>query len=119
MVKTFHIMDKPEWGKFVPYFHQQSGSHYIDLPSGKILVAVAFSSEASENHFEDNAGKDSLPHPVWNGNDTLTSSHVEELFHLFDGNTDDEKKVAASKATTKDVAAKVSKIHPLMRLRIW
>jgi hypothetical protein len=119
MTRTYHIMSKAEWMRFVHYFHPQYGSHYIDLPSGKILVAVSFMQEASEDFFETTAAKNSLPHPVWNGNDTINPEHVEELHHLFEGETADEKKAAASKATTKDVVARASKIHPLLRMRAW
>jgi hypothetical protein len=118
MTRTYHIMEKSEWRKYVHYFHPQYGSHYIDLPSGKILVAVTFMQDASEDFFE-TAVKKSLPHPVWNGNETLDEEHVEELHHLFDGATAEEKKAAASKATTKDVVARASKIHPLMKMRVW
>jgi hypothetical protein len=119
MTRTFHIMAKDEWRKYINYFHPMYGSHYIDLPSGKILVAVSFMQEASEDYFEANAVRNSLPHPVWNGNDTINAEHVEELHDLFEGATIEEKKAAASKATKKDVAARASKIHPLLRMRSW
>jgi hypothetical protein len=118
VTRTYHVMSKDEWMRFVPYFHPQFGSHYIDLPSGKILVAVTFLQDASEDFFE-TAVKNSLPHPVWNGNDTINAEHVDELHHLFEGETPEEKKAAASKATTRDVAARASKIHPLMKMRAW
>jgi hypothetical protein len=108
MVKTFHIMAKDEWRKHIHSFHPQYGSHYIDLPSGKILVATSFASEASEEHF-DNADKLSLPHPIWEGNQKLNAGHVAELGHL--GITEAH--------TVLDVARTVSKIHPLMKLRVF
>jgi hypothetical protein len=108
MTRTYHILSKDEWKKFVPTFHPQYGSHYIDLPSGKILVAVAFSSEASEEHF-DSAEKLSLPHPVWEGNQKLSAEHVAEIGHL--GLTTD--------STVLDAAKAAAKIHPAMRLRVW
>jgi hypothetical protein len=109
MTRTFHIMEKDEWMRFVPYFHPMYGSHYIDLPSGKILVAVAFSTEGSEDHFADTAEKLSLPHPVLEGNQKLSVEHVAELSHLG----------ITTEHTVLDVARAAAKIHPLVRLRIW
>jgi hypothetical protein len=119
MVKHYSIMEKDEWRRFVHHFHPQFGSHYIDLPSGQILVGYSFQQEASEDHFFSTAKGLHLPHAVWHGNDPIGPEVAEHVHHLFDGETTEEKKAAASKATTKDIAARASKIHPLLRMRAW
>jgi hypothetical protein len=105
MVRTFHVMDKAEWEKFI---HSFKDSHYIDLPSGKILVGTSFPNEASEEHFE-SASKLSLPHPVWEGNQKLSDEHVAELGHLG----------LTTNHTVLDVARTAAKIHPLLKLRAF
>lgn len=111
MVKTFHTMDQGEWAGLTNLFHPQHGSHYIDLPNGRILVATAFASEFAEEEFHARSTtKRSLPHPVFEGTDTITADHAAELGHLF------QSAEEASRATVRDVVRKAAAIHPLMRL---
>jgi len=106
---TYHIMDKAEWVKHVNLFHPQYGSHYIDLPSGKILMAANFGNEGSEEDFLTSAQKDSLPHPVWEGTQKISSSQAAELAHLG----------ITTEHTVLDVARAAAKIHPMLKLRTF
>jgi hypothetical protein len=106
---TYHLMEKAEWFKHKDLFHPQYGSHYIDLPSGKVLVAATFGTEASEEHFLATAHKDSLPHPVWEGTQKISASQAGELSHM--GITTDH--------TVLDVARAAAKIHPKLKLRTF
>jgi len=116
-MKTFHIMDLAEFHAVRETFHPQGGAHYIDLPSGKILVAARFADESAEEHFHARAtGKIDLPHPAFSGNQALSADHVEHLAHLFEGASAAEKKATAGKANIHEVVKRAAKIHPLMRL---
>ena len=114
-VKTFHTIDLEEWQQFTDYFHPRYGSHFITLPSGRILVSVMFASEWAEEHFANNTTtRVSLPHPVFNGNDIISSAHQTELAPLFVGAT-----VAVSAAKVSDVIQLACQIHPLMKLSVF
>jgi hypothetical protein len=110
MTKTYHTMDKAEWAGLTDLFHPQHGSHYIDLPNGRIIVAVDFADEGAEEAFGlRSASRKSLPHPVFEGTDKIAAHHVAELGHLgVDKNS-----------TVRDVIKKVSAIHPHMKLSIF
>ncbi len=114
MTKTFHTMDKAEWLKLAGLFHPQHGSHYIDLPNGRILLCADFVDEGTEEAFSLRATSlKSLPHPVFSGTEKISAYHVDELSHLFAGKEDSRK------ATVHDVVRKAAAIHPLMRLSVF
>ena len=114
MTKTFHTMDKAEWLTLTALFHSRHSSHYIDLPNGRILLSAVFADEGSEEEFSLRAKSlQSLPHPVFSGNDKIAAGHVEELHHLF------TSKEEAKGATVRDVVKKAAAVHPLMRLSIF
>jgi hypothetical protein len=110
-MRTYHTMDKAEFLTLTHLFHPQLGAHYIDMPTGRILVATSFANEWNEEEFHTRAKtKKSLPHPVWDGPYVISPAHQVELRHFF--TTDDE----AKNATVHDVVRKAAAIHPLMRL---
>lgn len=107
-MKTFHTMTKEEWQSLINYFHPIHGSHYIDLPNGRVLVAVQFSTEWAEESFHALAKtKTDLPHPVWQGTEFLGKEHLDEVGHLV---------AHVSKPTVHDVIRAAAAIHPLMKL---
>lgn len=114
MTKTYHTMDKAEWEGLVHLFHPQHGSHYIDLPNGRILLAATFASEGAEEAFSlQTTTLQSLPHPVFSGTDKISGAHAGELGHLFPNGKD------AAQANVRDVIQKAAAIHPLMRLSVF
>jgi len=109
--KTYHTMEKTELAGVLNLFHPQHGSHYIDLPNGRILLAASFLTEGAEEAFGLQVKSlQSLPHPIFSGSDKISVGHVEELSHLF------TSKEEARSATVRDVVKKATAIHPLMRL---
>lgn len=108
MQKLYAICTKEAYQKSIPLFHSQHGSHYIDLPDGRLLVTVAFHHESSEAQFLALAGVELLPDPHFEGNKQLADHHHAAVAHL---------KPAGK--TVLDVARAAGQIHPLMKLRSW
>jgi len=107
-MNTYYITDQATHDGHIELFHPQLGSHYINLPKGKILVSCHF----PENHscietWEAHPNVKALPHPVFEGTKPLSDAHVAALSSLgiVAGNT------------ILDIAKVAASIHPGMKLR--
>lgn len=112
-MKQYFITTKEFAEKHAHCFCPKDGSHFIDLPSGEILIAVNFHSEATEEHWHGMAGPgahEPLPHPMWDGNEPIKPHHHDKLKHLGGLST-------MKAPTVHDVAHHAGQRHPLMRLR--
>jgi hypothetical protein len=110
--KKFYITDRDSWGKHIHSFHPQHGSHYIDLPNGKIFAGITWHDEAAQVAFElhaDGGGNplvETLPHPVHEGTKKLKQKHLDMLADLNPGQND----------TIIDLVRKAGQRHPRFRL---
>lgn len=108
MIRHYAICSAAAIAKHKDVFHSHHGSHYIDLPDGRVLAIVHFSSESGEIAFASEPGVELLPDPVFEGARELDAEHVRALEHLkLEGKT----VLHAAKAAAK--------VHPLMKLRSW
>lgn len=89
-------------------FHAQHGSHYVDLPDGRVLAVVHFSDESGEIAFAAEPGVEILPDPTFESSKALHPKHQAAVAHLSPQGT-----------TVLHLAKAVGKIHPLMKLRSW
>lgn len=118
--KTYHLMDKTEWLTLIDLFHPAYGSHYINLPNGRILLAASFSHEGSEEMFHMSAKTmTSLPHPVFQGTDPISVAHANELAAHSGLFPEPNAQQVAAKCTVRDIIARAAKEHPLMRLTVF
>ena len=107
-MNLYYIADKEKWNSSIDVFHPNLGSHYIDLPDGRILVSCHFpESEASQEHWESLEGVERLPHPTFEASVPIKRSHALALGHLGIKEFD----------TVLHVARAAAKRHPLMKLR--
>lgn len=105
-MKTYHICKKETAHAHRALFCPRSGAHYINLPNGEILICCNFDSEHAEARWNEAAGVDSLPHPMYEGSETLHVRHHTKLKHLgIDGTH-----------TILDVARIVGAHNPSMKL---
>jgi len=58
-------------------FHQGTGSHYMDLPGGFILLCTDFASEWAENEWHSQPEVARLTHPTLEGNVPLAQLHSQ------------------------------------------
>jgi hypothetical protein len=99
----FYISTKDTWKSLS---HLMTGAHYIDLPSGEILVAAEFRDANHGSKFSNHPLVTPLPHP---GRLDTMAKHpkaLQALQHLG-------VKAAHSVMDVSDI---VSAIHPLMSL---
>lgn len=108
MTRVYAICSKSAHEGLKHCFHPQYGSHYVDLPDGRILVQAAFADEAGESEFTSHPGVEVLPDPQFEGNSALHPKHQAAVAHLSPQGT-----------TVLHLAKAVGKIHPLMKLRSW
>ena len=110
MLNTYYLTDKETWLEHTNVFHPQLGSHYIDLPDGRILISAHFPvTHSSAEVWEDHPRVEKLNHPVFEGTKPLDDKHVAALAHLG----------IRKGHTVIDVATAAAKIHPLMKLRAF
>jgi hypothetical protein len=108
MTRSYAICTKAAHEKLKSCFHPQYGSHYLDLPDGRILVQAAFADESGEATFSTHPDVEMLPDPQFEGKTPLAEKHQAALAHLApEGNT------------VLHLAKAAGKVHPLMRLRSW
>lgn len=119
-MKNYYITDKDTWLAHVNTFCPDLGSHYIDLPSGEILVCVAFArkDEASRLKWEDHSQVKVLPSVQLEADVELDDDDTDKVKHLL---PDQAKRGSAAaqpkmKTTIRDVARGAGAMHPLMRL---
>lgn len=92
-------------------FSAQTGSHYIDLAEGYILLAGAFDNEWAEEIWSTHPGVSVLPHPTMEGAMKI-GDKVKNQVHL-----EALKSVGIQDQHTVWDAHEVSrKLHPLVRL---
>ena len=48
MARRFYITQKHVWRTHVDLFHSKTGSHYVDLTNGMVLVSTDFDSDSAE-----------------------------------------------------------------------
>ena len=115
----YYLCEQKTWAESVGLFDSRDGSHYVDLPDGKILVCASFRDAAAQSKWESHPNVSALPDPAFEGTASLNAPEHVSLRHLFG---DQQKKSSPSSAdysqkTVLDVAREVGKIHPLMKLR--
>ena len=108
MTRVYAICTKEAHERLKNCFHPQYGSHYIDLPDGRILLMANFNDEAGEVLFTSDDQVETLPDPYFAGNQPLEAKHLSAVAHLgLEGNT------------VLHLARAAGKMHPLMKLRPW
>jgi hypothetical protein len=89
-------------------FHPTLGAHYIDLPSGNILVSAHFAqTHAGITQWEALNGVQPLPHPLFAAGMALPPAIVTALSSLG----------IQTGHTIIDVVKAAASIHPLMKMR--
>lgn len=78
--------------------------HAIDLPDGRVLVAVTARDSNLEYQWSQQPDVEEMPHPM--SGDSISPAHHNELKHL--GVTPND--------STMKVAKKLAKINPMMAL---
>ena len=106
-MNLYYITSIEVWKTHTDSFHPGLGSHYIDLPDGRILLSADFPNHSSLEIWEQKQGVELLPHPVFEGTKKLDKKHVDALQHL--GVTADH--------TVVDVARIAGAVMPTMKLR--
>jgi hypothetical protein len=106
MTKLYAICSKQAYEKTISLFHYQHGSHFLDLPDGRVFVMGVFGDEFGESEFCAMPGVEVLPDPMLQGNQELKPEHAQALAHLKpEGNT------------VLHAARSAGAVHPLMKLR--
>jgi hypothetical protein len=109
VTKIYAICDRKAYEEFKDNFCPMHGSHYIDLPSGRLLVLGFFHKEENEIAFAVKEGVEILPDPFFSSSKNLEPSHIEELRDLG----------VSESSTILDVGRAAAARHPLMKLRAW
>lgn len=103
-------------------FHPIIGSHYIDLPSGMVLMMTSFDhDERCEDLFHGHPEVAILPHPTLDGRKPL-KNHLGASGYRFaqrhlDALTGHRDLGIVDTDSVLDVARKASAIHPEVRFR--
>ena len=151
MTKQYAIVDFGDWFAVKDWFHPQYGSHWLVLPHktltpeqwhtlihkstsiysppshARILLAGSFADEGAQEYVWNTNQLPSaviLPHPVWQGNDKLNTTAVEEVHHLWCGfdhlfdehPTTEAKKAATADSTVRDIVRRAALRHPALKL---
>ena len=107
-MNLYYLVSKEIWATHTDSFHPSLGSHYIDLPDGRILLSAHFPlNHSSLELWEGKQGVEALPHPVFEGSKKLDKKHVDALQHLG----------VTAEHTVVDVARIAGAIMPTMKLR--
>jgi hypothetical protein len=107
-MNSYYIADKQVFIDNCDLFHQTLGAHYIDLPSGKILISAHFQqTHAGIEKWESLSGVNPLPHPLFAPATPLPPAAVTVLSSLG----------IVTGHTVMDVIKAASAIHPLFKLR--
>lgn len=130
-MRRFYVVPKSVWQepielfghKDVPrftLFHPQTGSHYIDLEDGYILLSADFATEWAEEEWHSHTEVARLPHPTLEGHVKIADlvrdpqwAHKQFKPHHF------EKLKALGVDETHtvwDLHQRAKAIHPLVRL---
>ena len=97
-MKTYYIIDKSLLSEAMRHFKEY---HYIDLPSGKVLIGGTHHGEA-EHRAWNQLAVDAFPHLL--SRKALNSSHISELGYLGVITSD----------STFDIVGKLAAVHPLL-----
>jgi hypothetical protein len=99
-------------------FHPVTGSHYLELPDGMVLVSAAFHHEGAELKWTSHPDVAALPDPVYDGKTTL-AQHRDNPERRYTHVHHEALKAmgAADGDTVMDVSRKAAVIHPLVCVR--
>ena len=107
-MNLYYLTSKEVWSTHTHAFHPSLGSHFIDLPDGRILLSAHFPlNHSSLEIWEAKPGVEPLPHPVFEGTKKLAGKHVDALKHLG----------VTAEHTVVHVARIAGEIMPTMKLR--
>jgi hypothetical protein len=122
-MKDYYITDRDTWFAHVNTFCPELGSHYIELPSGDILVAVHFArkDEANRLRWQDHPKVKTLPSIQLEGDVELDDDDTEKVKHLLPnpelrGRAQLAPGQQKLKTNIRDVARAAGSNHPLMRV---
>ena len=121
MAKRFYITTKYVWKTHVDLFHSVTGSHYVDLANGMVLVSTDFDSARAEETWHSHPAVARL----WNS----TSERTSKLSDLLQPGNAHKQFTAAHLAalasigvtgdhTVADVHRIASALHPGCRLNV-
>jgi hypothetical protein len=114
------ICPKSRWeaGHKAGHFHPISGSHYIDLDNGLVLVSVLFKDEWTESAFIENQDVANLPDPVFEGTQTMIAHRDDPARRYTHEHHEALKKLGVKdEDTVLEVSKKAQAIHPLVCIK--
>jgi hypothetical protein len=120
-MKTYHIMTLEDFHATMHLFDKTRGGHYMDLPTGKIIVAACFDRDEIEEQFHlALPNKIDLPHPMYEGNAPMGDEIAEHLHHWFTEHEKvEDRKKAASSATIAEIVRRAVARNPLFRVSVF
>lgn len=120
--KTLHIVDKADYDLCKNHFCPYEGSHFENLPNGKILIVANFNDEGQEDRFLKTTENSrlSLPHPTYEANLPISAEHAKHLHNhpwsVPEHDKPEHKLAKAKTLTVHDVAKRFAKHNPKFRL---